>query len=71
NTRDNPGRHEDDRKEGLDDAPALRRPAVSLGGPACIGAVDFAEDEIVADVLHAVEGAHFTDKEHEEAKRFG
>lgn len=46
--RDDTARHEGQRNDGPDDAPALGRPSIPLGKDAGVGAVDFAQDEIVA-----------------------
>ena len=40
--------HETQRDNGPDNAPALGRAAVALSKDASVGAVDFAQDEIVA-----------------------
>lgn len=47
-TRNDGDDHESQRDDGPDDAPALRGAAVALGEDACVGGVDFAEDEVVA-----------------------
>lgn len=48
--------------QGPNYTPALRGAAVSFREDACIGCVDFAEDEVVADIPCAVEAGHDADE---------
>ena len=47
-TSNNASDHEEERNDGPDDSPALRGAAISLGEDACIRAVYFAKNEVVA-----------------------
>lgn len=46
--RDDAADHEEERDDGPDDAPALRRAAVPFCEDAGVGAVHFSQDEIIA-----------------------
>lgn len=54
--------HKDQRDDGPDDAPALRRPSIALGKLGCIGTIDLSENQIVANIPRAVQGRHHTDE---------
>ena len=54
--------HEQQRDERPNDAPALRGAAVALCKDRCVRGIDFAQDEVVADVPDAVERGHDADE---------
>ena len=68
NTRNNRDSHENDGNNSPNDAPASRRATVTLREDTCVGRVDLAKDEIVADIPNAVERRHDADEQHHEAK---
>lgn len=59
NNRNSHKRHRD---QGPNHTPALRGAAVSFREDAGIGGVDFAEDQVVADIPCAVEAGHDADE---------
>lgn len=63
--------HDKHRNNGPNDAPALRRAAIALGKDARIRLIHLAQDQVVADIPHAVQRAHDADKQHHEAQRLG
>ncbi|KAI6776766.1 hypothetical protein HG530_000711 [Fusarium avenaceum] len=70
-TSNNTSGHEKDRNDGPDDTPALRGAAVSLGKHAGVGRVYFPQDQIVADIPHAVQRRHDTDEEDDKTQSLG
>jgi hypothetical protein len=60
---DDPNGHESHRDKRPDQAPALRGAAVAICEDAGIRRVDFAQDEIVADIPHAIERGHYADEQ--------
>jgi hypothetical protein len=55
--------HQCQGNKGPENTPAMRRTTIALCEDAGVGRVDFPQDEIVADIPHAVERAHDTNKE--------
>lgn len=66
---DNANRHNKHRDDGPDNTPALRRAAIPLRKDARIRLIHLPQDQVVADIPHAVQRAHDADKQHHEAQR--
>jgi len=67
----NSNSHKADRDDRPDHTPALRGSSVPFRELACIGAVDFPQDEVVANVPDTVETRHYANEKHHETESLG